>query len=79
MGLVLTLIGQVLERDLPEGQEDKSKCYGSIKPKDLTYTGLFFVVVGVSGYVVFVIGLRRLKYRRLDAEKLKTSNSANST
>lgn len=71
MGLILTLIGQAMERDLPKGQEDRSKCYGSIKPKDLTYTGLFFAAVGVLGYFVFVVGLRHPKYKRVEAERSK--------
>ena len=69
MGLVSTLIGQALETDLPEGQEQKTKCYGSIKPKNLTYSGLFLAAVGVSGYVILVAGLRHPQYKRLEAEK----------
>ena len=78
MGLISTLIGQALETDLPEGQENKTKCYGNIKPKNLTYTGLFLAAVGVSGYVILVAGLRHPKYKRLEAEKSK-SDSDNPT
>jgi len=79
MGLILTLSGEALERDLPKSQEDKSDCYGNIEPKDLKYTGLFFATVGVLGYLVFVIGLRKLKYKRLIDEQLKISDSDNPT
>lgn len=72
MGLLFTLIGQVLERDLPEGQEARSRCFGSIEPKDLTYTGLFFATVGVLGYCLFVIGLRHPRYKRVEAERSKS-------
>ena len=72
MGLISTLIGQALETDLPKGQEHKTKCYGNIKPKDLTYTGLFLAAVGVTGYIILVAGLRHPRYKRLEAEKLKS-------
>ena len=78
MGLISTLIGQALETDLPKGQEHKTKCYGNIKPKDLTYSGLFLAAVGVSGYIILVTGLRHPQYKRLEAEKSK-SNSDNPT
>lgn len=71
MGLISTLIGQALETDLPKGQEHKTKCYRSIKAKDLTYTGLFLAAVGVSGYVILVAALRHPQYKRLEAEKAK--------
>ena len=75
MGLILTLIGQAMERDLPEGQKDRSDCYGNIEPKDLTYTGLFFVAVGVLGYCIFVVGLRHPEYKRVIAERSKSVSS----
>jgi len=78
MGLIATLIGQEIEIDLPKGQVDKNKCYGSIKPKNLMYTGLFLAAIGVAGYVILVVGLRRPQYKRLEAEKSKT-NSDNPT
>ena len=71
MGLLLTLIGQAMERDLSKNQKDKSDCYGNIEPKDLTYTGLFFAAVGVLGYCVLVVGLRNPKYKRVEAERSK--------
>ncbi|XP_065919337.1 solute carrier family 49 member A3-like isoform X2 [Dysidea avara] len=77
MGLFLTTVGEVMERDVSEEQKDRSKCYGNIKPKDLTYTGLFFAAIGVAGYLLLVIGLRHPVYKRLQAEKSGTSSTTN--
>jgi len=83
MGLLLTIVGEAMERDVSKDQQLQSKCYGNIKPKDLTYTGLFFAVVGVTGFLVLVIGLRHPVYKRLQAERsgtlTTTSESDNPT
>jgi len=77
VGLFLTSVGEVMERDVSEDQRNRSKCYGNIEPKDLTYTGIFFAVVGVAGYLVLIIGLRNPVYKRVMAEKLNESSTSN--
>ena len=76
MGLLLTTVGEAMKRDVSKDQQLRNKCYGNIKPKDLTYTGLFFAAVGVAGFLVLVIGLRHPMYKRLQAERSGTLTTA---